>query len=309
MHRTANAFRRHGQQPVPVPATTPSPPTRAPRRPVTKAFSAAAALTLTAGLHGAAGASPASAASSYEVKTPSGMSVNVRTGPGTSHYSVVGSVESGSRVNILCTGYDDDGNLWNKIGPGEWVVDEYVKTFTDNPVAASCEGSRQWGKEQQAIDRSNGSGRPSPAACRTGVGDDDAVEAILTGSCWPSPVVGSPGRAKLTLPNGDTVVGLVEPGAKTLCSAPLPNPDREDGYVSFRVACAMHDYAYQLIREGVLTRSGESRQDAKFAADNIFYQALNKSCSVQQGILKKLRCYDWALEYRAAVGAFGELFL
>ncbi|WP_176560182.1 CHAP domain-containing protein [Brevibacillus dissolubilis] len=73
----------------------------------------------------------------------SGISLNVRSGPGTS-YSIVGSVADGASVTIKCqkrgesvTGTYGTTTLWDNIGSG-YVSDAYVYTGSDGQVAPTC---------------------------------------------------------------------------------------------------------------------------------------------------------------------------
>lgn len=78
------------------------------------------------------------------VRTDSGVSVTVRSGPGTGHRAV-GSVRSGFRVTISCqargtrvTGKYGTTTLWDRIGSGRYVSDAYVYTGSDGRVARDC---------------------------------------------------------------------------------------------------------------------------------------------------------------------------
>lgn len=69
---------------------------------------------------------------------------NLRSGPGTS-YSVVGSVGSGVRVNIVCqkagtshTGPWGTTSLWDKLDSGKWISDAFVYTGSNGTVAPRC---------------------------------------------------------------------------------------------------------------------------------------------------------------------------
>jgi hypothetical protein len=77
------------------------------------------------------------------VHTDSGISLNVRSGPGT-NYGVVGSVADGQKVTITCqkrgetvTGKYGTSNLWSFIGEG-YISDTYVFTGSDGQVAPTC---------------------------------------------------------------------------------------------------------------------------------------------------------------------------
>ncbi len=75
---------------------------------------------------------------------PSGTPVNVRTGPGTG-YARTGLAAEHARVPVLCTvrGQTVSGplgttDLWNKIGPDNFVSDAYLRTGSGEPVAPPC---------------------------------------------------------------------------------------------------------------------------------------------------------------------------
>lgn len=74
----------------------------------------------------------------------SGGPLTVRSGPGTGT-SAVGLAGNHANVVIECTatgstvtGTYGTTNLWNRIGPGNWVSDAYVNTGSSAPVAPSC---------------------------------------------------------------------------------------------------------------------------------------------------------------------------
>ncbi|GAA4203329.1 SH3 domain-containing protein [Actinocatenispora rupis] len=79
------------------------------------------------------------------VKTTSGASLNVRSGPHTSS-TVVGSVANGATVTITCQTQGDSVSgtygtttLWDKItSPAGYVSDAYVYTGSDQQVAPNC---------------------------------------------------------------------------------------------------------------------------------------------------------------------------
>ncbi|WP_347553188.1 peptidoglycan DD-metalloendopeptidase family protein (plasmid) [Pseudalkalibacillus hwajinpoensis] len=77
------------------------------------------------------------------VHTESGVSLNIRSGPGT-NYGIVGSVADGQTVTISCqkhgetvTGKYGTSDLWNYIGEG-YISDTYVYTGSDGQVAPTC---------------------------------------------------------------------------------------------------------------------------------------------------------------------------
>jgi LasA protease len=79
------------------------------------------------------------------VDTNGGTTLNKRSGPGTG-YAVVGEVNDGATVNIVCsdTGTTHTGrsgnptNLWNKLSDGSWVSDAFTWTGTRDPVSGWC---------------------------------------------------------------------------------------------------------------------------------------------------------------------------
>ncbi|MBN8208999.1 peptidoglycan DD-metalloendopeptidase family protein [Bacillus sp. NTK071] len=73
-----------------------------------------------------------------------GADLNVRSGPGTG-YSVAGQVADGESVTISCqthgqtiTGTYGTTDIWDKIGPGQYVSDAYIYTGSDGLVAPLC---------------------------------------------------------------------------------------------------------------------------------------------------------------------------
>ncbi|MGH8966982.1 MAG: hypothetical protein ACRDXB_16870 [Actinomycetes bacterium] len=73
-----------------------------------------------------------------------GGTLNVRSGPSTDSASVGVAVPS-AVVVVECTtrGQQVDGHLgstdlWNRIGPGQYISDAYLRTGTGDPVAAAC---------------------------------------------------------------------------------------------------------------------------------------------------------------------------
>ncbi len=84
----------------------------------------------------------ASAATTYAIAP--GISVNVRTGPGTT-YTIVRVLPEGSKVPIYCqtpgttvSGYYGTSNIWDNISNGEYIADAYVNTGSDGYVASRC---------------------------------------------------------------------------------------------------------------------------------------------------------------------------
>lgn len=74
------------------------------------------------------------------VNTTSGVSLTVRSGPGT-NYSAVGSVADGAKVTIYCqtsgttvTGTYGTSSIWDRIGSGRYVSDAYVYTGYDGYI-------------------------------------------------------------------------------------------------------------------------------------------------------------------------------
>ncbi|MGW0967883.1 hypothetical protein [Streptomyces sp. NPDC002516] len=73
-----------------------------------------------------------------------GVSVNIRSGPGT-HYPIVRTIPAGSSVPIRCqtegesvNGYYGTSTIWDNIANGQFVSDAYVQTGSDGYVAAKC---------------------------------------------------------------------------------------------------------------------------------------------------------------------------
>ncbi len=73
-----------------------------------------------------------------------GVSLNVRSGPGT-NYNIVRVLAEGSRVPIYCqtpgttvTGPYGTSNIWDNISNGQYVSDAYVDTGSDGYVASRC---------------------------------------------------------------------------------------------------------------------------------------------------------------------------
>ncbi|WP_369371912.1 hypothetical protein AB1046_00960 [Promicromonospora sp. Populi] len=74
----------------------------------------------------------------------SGGPLTVRSGPGT-NTAAVGQAGNYANVVIECTatgttvtGTYGTSNIWDRIGPGNWVSDAYVNTGSDTPVAPPC---------------------------------------------------------------------------------------------------------------------------------------------------------------------------
>ncbi|MEU4097865.1 SH3 domain-containing protein [Streptomyces sp. NPDC026673] len=70
--------------------------------------------------------------------------LNVRSGPGTSH-QIVRILPYDAKVPIFCqtpgttvSGYYGTSNIWDRIGPDQYVSDTYVHTGSDGYVAARC---------------------------------------------------------------------------------------------------------------------------------------------------------------------------
>jgi hypothetical protein len=81
----------------------------------------------------------------FRVQTAEGV-LNVREGPGVG-YRVKGYVPSGDTVTIVCTAFDDHGQVWDRISTRtdrpRYVLDRYVKTGSSRPAAQACEGVEQ----------------------------------------------------------------------------------------------------------------------------------------------------------------------
>jgi uncharacterized protein YraI len=83
----------------------------------------------------------ASAAQTY---TTANVTLNIRSGPGTS-YNIVGTLPGSSKVPIYCqtpgttvTGTYGTSNIWDNISNGEFISDAYVNTGSDGYVASRC---------------------------------------------------------------------------------------------------------------------------------------------------------------------------
>jgi uncharacterized protein YraI len=73
-----------------------------------------------------------------------GVRLNVRSGPGTS-YQIVKVLPYNVRVPIYCqspgtkvSGYYGTTNIWDNIGPDQFVSDAYVNTGSDGYIAPRC---------------------------------------------------------------------------------------------------------------------------------------------------------------------------
>lgn len=73
-----------------------------------------------------------------------GVPLHVRSGP-TTAAAPVGLAAEHARVVVECTvrgqwvtGHLGTTNLWNRIGPGHYVSDAYLRTGTGDPVAPAC---------------------------------------------------------------------------------------------------------------------------------------------------------------------------
>ncbi|MFI7101693.1 SH3 domain-containing protein [Streptomyces sp. NPDC050161] len=73
-----------------------------------------------------------------------GYRVNIREGAGT-NTPVVGHLPDGAHVRILCQRYGQwvvgpygTSNIWDNIGPGQYISDSYVRTGSDGFVAQRC---------------------------------------------------------------------------------------------------------------------------------------------------------------------------
>ncbi|GAB7031827.1 peptidase [Streptomyces sp. NPDC021749] len=75
-----------------------------------------------------------------------GYRVKVRKGPGTD-YPVVRRLAEGARIEIRCqrqgervSGPYGTSDVWDSIGPGQYISDTYVHTGSDGMVAPRCMG-------------------------------------------------------------------------------------------------------------------------------------------------------------------------
>ncbi|MET9295397.1 SH3 domain-containing protein [Streptomyces sp. NPDC003077] len=82
------------------------------------------------------------AATSYPIVP--GYRVNVRQGPSTKH-GVVRQLPYNARVTVRCqrsgervSGPLGTSDVWDNIGPGQYISDTYVKTGSNGPVAPRC---------------------------------------------------------------------------------------------------------------------------------------------------------------------------
>ncbi|MEV7688212.1 SH3 domain-containing protein [Streptomyces bungoensis] len=73
-----------------------------------------------------------------------GVSLNVRSGPGTS-YNIVRVLAVGAKVPIFCqtpgttvSGPYGTSKIWDNIDNGEFVSDAYVQTGSDGYIAPRC---------------------------------------------------------------------------------------------------------------------------------------------------------------------------
>ncbi|MGW9427195.1 peptidase [Streptomyces decoyicus] len=84
----------------------------------------------------------ASAGTTYPVAP--GYRVKVRQGPGT-NYPAVRTLAEGARIQIRCqrhgqsvSGPYGTSDIWDSIGPGQYVSDAYVRTGSSGMVAPRC---------------------------------------------------------------------------------------------------------------------------------------------------------------------------
>ncbi|MBJ7906726.1 SH3 domain-containing protein [Streptomyces sp. NPDC003656] len=103
---------------------------------------AAGALFLVTGLAAPANAAPSAATTAYPIAP--GVSLDVRSGPGTG-YGIIRVLPAGSSVQIYCqttgttvNGYYGTSNIWDNISSGQYVSDAYVHTGSDGYVAPRC---------------------------------------------------------------------------------------------------------------------------------------------------------------------------
>jgi hypothetical protein len=70
-----------------------------------------------------------------------GPNLNLRNGPGTSGYSVVGSLPNGATVHVYCskrgTVINNDA-FWDYLGGGKYATDAFIETGTNDMAAPLC---------------------------------------------------------------------------------------------------------------------------------------------------------------------------
>lgn len=93
---------------------------------------------------GATAGVAAAAATPVTYPVAPGVSLNVRSGPGTS-FPIIGVLPVGSRVQIVCqtpgttvSGYYGTSKIWDCIGNGKFVSDAYVYTGSDGYIRPRC---------------------------------------------------------------------------------------------------------------------------------------------------------------------------
>lgn len=97
----------------------------------------------TPGQDGAQGVTAQAAALRYYSVAP-GVSLNVRSGPGTG-YPIVRTLPAGAKVPVYCqtpgtkvTGPYGTSSIWDNIDNGEYVSDAYIYTGADGYIAPRC---------------------------------------------------------------------------------------------------------------------------------------------------------------------------
>ena len=114
-----------------------------------------ATLTLPALLAIGGAVTPAGAVTGYRTTA----TMNVRSGPGTG-YSVVGSVSSGTGLDIQCqikSGSSVNGSdVWNKLGPGRYVSDYYTNTPVFNGYTSNIPHPCTWPESNGGTSNTNG---------------------------------------------------------------------------------------------------------------------------------------------------------
>ncbi|MGY5129553.1 peptidase [Streptomyces nigrescens] len=95
-------------------------------------------------MEAADGQTLAAAAGGLTYPIAPGYRVKVRQGPGTD-YPVVRQLAEGARIQIRCqrhgqkvSGPYGTSDIWDNIGPGQYISDTYVRTGSSDMVAPLC---------------------------------------------------------------------------------------------------------------------------------------------------------------------------